>query len=630
MPRMRFEPAPKHVPKLSLAFVRRIVRYFAPYPYRFCAVIFLILASAALGLVPPLLLQEIIDHALPEQNLPFLGALVGLSIGATLLLNLLGVAQGYLSTWIAKQITLHMKNQLYHKLSHMPQGFFANLKEGEVLTRLTSDVDGIQQVFQTTVVNALTSVFVLGTSLVALISLNPLLALVGCATLPLFLFPTKKVGKLRWQITSQSQQQLSLLNSQVQETLSTGGSLLMKLFTNEKHAMTEFAAINQEVTRLQLKETLAGRWFRMNMSVFTTIGPMLVYLVGGYLLTQGQMTVGGILTFATLLGRMYNPVTQLSNIQVDFMRSFALFDRIFEYLDLEPEVNLQAVPIMSKGNTTIKTTNPPTEVSNTPSRKLTPGDIHFEQVAFAYENQATLQDITVTLPLGKTTAIVGPSGAGKSTLTNLLPRLYQPTKGRITINGVDIAEIPLTELRQSIGMVTQEAFLFNGTIKDNLLYAKPRASQEELEAACQAAYIHEFITNLPQGYDTPVGNRGVKLSGGEKQRLAIARVMLKDPQILILDEATAALDALSEHYVQKAMDALMVGRTAIVIAHRLATIANADQILVMEKGRIVEQGTQETLLKEEGLYAELYRTQFGVADAAFPLMRINSSTSSVA
>lgn len=614
MPRMRFEPAPKHVPKLSLAFVRRIVRYFAPYPYRFCAVIFLILASAALGLVPPLLLQEIIDHALPEQNLPFLGALVALSIGATLLLNLLGVAQGYLSTWIAKQITLHMKNQLYHKLSHMPQGFFANLKEGEVLTRLTSDVDGIQQVFQTTVVNALTSVFVLGTSLVALISLNPLLALVGCATLPLFLFPTKKVGKLRWQITSQSQQQLSLLNSQVQETLSTGGSLLMKLFTNEKHAMTEFAAINQEVTRLQLKETLAGRWFRMNMSVFTTIGPMLVYLVGGYLLTQGQMTVGGILTFATLLGRMYNPVTQLSNIQVDFMRSFALFDRIFEYLDLEPEVNLQAVPIMSKGNTTIKTTNPPTEVSNTPSRKLAPGDIHFEQVAFAYENQVTLQDITVTLPLGKTTAIVGPSGAGKSTLTNLLPRLYQPTKGRITINGVDIADMPLTELRQSIGMVTQEAFLFNGTIKDNLLYAKPRASQEELEAACQAAYIHEFITSLPQGYDTPVGNRGVKLSGGEKQRLAIARVMLKDPQILILDEATAALDALSEHYVQKAMDALMVGRTAIVIAHRLATIANADQILVMEKGRIVEQGTQETLLKEEGLYAELYRTQFGVAE----------------
>ena len=620
MPRMRFEPAPKHVPKLNLAFVTRIVRYFAPYPYRFCAVIFLILASAALGLVPPLLLQKIIDQALPEQNLPFLAALVGLSIGATILLNLLGVAQGYLSTWIAKQITLHMKNQLYQKLTHMPQSFFANLKEGEVLTRLTSDVDGIQQVFQNTVVNALTSVFVLGTSLVALISLNPLLALVGCATLPLFLFPTKKVGKLRWQITSQSQQQLSALNSQVQETLSPGGSLLMKLFTNEQQAMGEFATINQEVTRLQLKETLAGRWFRMNMSVFTTIGPMLVYLVGGYLLTQGQMTVGGILTFATLLGRMYNPVTQLSNIQVDFMRSFALFDRIFEYLDLDPEANLQDLPTPSKKAAAATGTADP----NLPARKLAAGDIHFEQVTFAYENQATLKDVTLRIPVGQTTAIVGPSGAGKSTLTNLLPRLYQPTKGRITINGVDIAEVPLSELRQSIGMVTQEAFLFNGTIKDNLLYAKPDATQEELEAACQAAYIHEFIKGLPQGYDTPVGNRGVKLSGGEKQRLAIARVMLKDPQILILDEATAALDALSEHYVQKAMDALMVGRTAIVIAHRLATIANADQIVVMEKGQIIEQGAHAPLLAQEGLYAKLYRTQFRLGEKTGSTMEQNS------
>ena len=581
MPRMRFEPAPKHVPKLSLAFVRRIVRYFAPYPTRFFAVIFLILASAALGLVPPLLLQKIIDQALPGQNLPLLAGLVGLSIGATILLNLLGVAQGYLSTWIAKQITLHMKNQLYEKLTHMPQRFFANLKEGEVLTRLTSDVDGIQQVFQTTVVNALTSIFVLGTSLVALISLNPLLALVGCATLPLFLLPTKKVGKLRWQITSQSQEQLSALNSHVQETLSPGGSLLLKLFTNEKQATDEFATINQEVTRLQLKETLAGRWFRMNMSVFTTIGPMLVYLVGGYLLTQGQMTVGGILTFATLLGRMYNPVTQLSNIQVDFMRSFALFDRIFEYLDLEPEVDQDAV-----SETKNSTITSPSVISK---EKLAGGAIRFEQVAFFYEQQATLQDINLTIPAGQTTAIVGPSGAGKSTLTNLLPRLYRPTKGRITINGQDIAGMPLAQLRQSIGMVTQEAFLVNGTIKDN----------------------------------TPVGNRGGKLSGGEKQRLAIARVMLKDPQILILDEATAALDALSEHYVQKAMNALMTDRTAIVIAHRLATIANADQIVVMEKGRLVEQGNHDSLFQQNGLYAKLYRTQFRLENAS--LNQINST-----
>lgn len=595
---MRFEPAPKHVPQLSKSFLRRITSYFRPYPYRFFAVIFLILVSAALGLVPPLLLQQIVDHALPEQNMQLLGALVALSIGATVLLNLLGVAQGYLSTWIAKQITLRMKNQIYQKLTHMPQSFFANLKEGEVLTRLTSDVDGIQQVFQTSVVNALTSVFVLGTSLIALFSLNPILALIGCATIPLFILPTKKVGKVRWQITSQSQQQLSSLNSQVQESLSTGGSLLMKLFTNEERAYDEFAQINGEVTRLQIKETLAGRWFRMSMSVFTTIGPMLVYLVGGFLLTRGQMTIGGILTFATLLGRMYNPVTQLSTIQVDFMRSFALFERIFEYLDLVPETTEESQniePITAKSAVTV-------------------GAISFEEVSFGYGDKVTLQNINLQIPAGQTTAIVGPSGAGKSTLTNLLPRLYQPTQGTITIDGQDTSQLPLADLRQEIGMVSQEAFLFNGTIKENLLYAKADASDEELMAACQAAYIHDFIAGLPEGYDTSVGNRGVKLSGGEKQRLAIARVILKDPKILILDEATAALDALSEHYVQKAMDALMEGRTAIVIAHRLATIANADQIVVMEQGQIVEQGSHKALLETKGLYEKLYRTQFQLAE----------------
>ena len=603
----RFEPAPKNVPQLSVAFVRRIASYFRPYPYRFFAVIFLILASAALGLVPPLLMQKIVDQALPQQNMKLLGALVGLSIGATVLLNLLGVAQGYLSTWIAKQITLRMKNQIYQKLTHMPQSFFANLKEGEVLTRLTSDVDGIQQVFQTSVVNALTSVFVLGTSLVALFSLNPLLALVGCATIPLFILPTKKVGKLRWQITSQSQQQLSSLNSQVQESLSTGGSLLMKLFTNETRAYDEFAQINEDVTRLQIKESLAGRWFRMAMSVFTTIGPMLVYLVGGFLLTQGQMTIGGILTFATLLGRMYNPVTQLSNIQVDFMRSFALFDRIFEYLDLVPET----------------TNDSDTTASNTAA--ISKGAIHFEDVSFAYGEKATLQNIHLAIPAGQTTAIVGPSGAGKSTLTNLLPRLYAPTEGMITIDGQDISQLNLADLRKEIGMVSQEAFLFNGTIKENLLYAKVDATEEELVAACKAAYIHDFIATLPEGYDTPVGNRGVKLSGGEKQRLAIARVILKDPRILILDEATAALDALSEHYVQKAMDDLMEGRTAIVIAHRLATIAKADQIVVMEQGQIVEQGTHKELLETKGLYDKLYRTQFRLAAESATLAQIEET-----
>lgn len=597
MARMRFDQQSQKMPKLSWPFVTRILSYFKPYPFRLLAVIVLILTSSALGLVPPLLLQKMIDVALPQENLSLLALFVGLSMSATILLNLINVGQGYLSTWIAKKITFRIKNQIYDNLAHMPQSFFAGLKEGEILTRLTSDVDGIQQVFQTTVVSALTSIFVLGTSLVALFSLNPILALISMATIPLFILPTRKVGKLRWQITSQSQQQLSRLNSHVQESLSTGGSMLMKLFTNEDKAYDEFVDVNGAVTRLQIKETLAGRWFRMAMSVFTTIGPMLVYLVGGFLLTKDQITIGGILTFATLLGRMYNPVTQLSNIQVDFMRSFALFDRIFEYLDLTPEDSYSPVA-------TRATEEEP---------QITNGAITFQQVNFGYGDQTTLHDIQLTIPAGQMTAIVGPSGAGKSTLTNLLPRLYTPDTGLITIDGQDINQLSLTTLRQQIGMVSQEAFLFNTTIRENLLYAKPDATEEELEAAAKAAYIHDFISQLPQGYDTPVGNRGVKLSGGEKQRLAIARVILKDPQILILDEATAALDALSEHYVQKAMDDLMQGRTAIVIAHRLATIANADQIVVMDQGTIAEQGNHQELLAKGGLYSQLYHTQFKLA-----------------
>lgn len=584
---MRFEKLPENPPQLTWPFVSRILKYFSPYPFRLLTVIVLILSSSALGLVPALLTQKIIDVALPEKNLGKLALFVGVSLLATIILNFLGVLQGYLSTWIAKKITFSIKNDMYNKLSHMPQSFFAELKDGEILTRLTSDVDGIQQVFQTTIINAMTSVFILGTSLVALFNLNPLLALISIATIPLFIFPTKKVGKLRFKITSESQKQLSQLNSHVQESLSPQGSLLMKLFTNEKKANENFVHVNEKVTQLQIKETLAGRWFRMAMSIFTTIGPMLVYLVGGYLFIQGEMTIGGILTFATLLSRMYSPVTQLSNIQVDFMRSFALFDRIFAYLDLKPEENND----ISQG-------------------KITQGEIVFDQVNFGYEKNTTLKNISTTFEKGETTAIVGLSGAGKSTLTNLIPRLITPSSGEIFIDGENIKHFSLEYLRQHIGFVSQESFLLNTTIKENLLYAKKEATEEELIAACKASFLHDFIMSLPEGYNTPVGNRGVKLSGGEKQRLAIARVILKNPQIIILDEATAALDTLSEYYVQKAMDELMKNRTAIVIAHRLATIKNAKKIIVMEQGKIVESGTQDELLRKNGLYEKLYHTQF--------------------
>lgn len=589
MARMRFDFDQTKKPELTLTFIRRILNYFKPHTLKLFFVILLILATSALGLVPSLLLQKIVDKALPQHDLTQLSILIGLSISATILLNLLQVAQGYLSTWIAKNITLEMKNNLYRHLTFLPQSFFTTVKEGEILTRLTSDVDGIQQVFQTTFINALSSIFILATTLFALFSMSPILAAVALVTVPLFILPTRKVGKKRWQIASASQTALSRLNQHTQETLNTSGSTLMKLFTKEDESFQTFDQINQEVTALQIKESLAGRWFRMAMSVLMAIGPMLIYLVGGFLLTKGQLTIGGIITFASLLGRLYNPVTQLSNIQVDLMRSFALFERIFEYLDITPEIK------------------------NSPTAKelvIQEGEITFENVDFRYEENEVLKNINLHISSGETLALVGLSGAGKSTLTHLLTRLYDPTHGVALIDGQDIKDVTFTSLRQNIGVVSQETFLFNGTIRDNLMYANEQATNEDLIAATKAAYIHDFIMTLPKGYDTVVGNRGIKLSGGEKQRIAIARIILKNPQILILDEATSALDAISEYYVQKAMDNLMQNRTSIVIAHRLSTIANADQIAVMEQGRIVEQGNHHQLVSQAGLYAKLYQTQF--------------------
>lgn len=595
MARMRFDFDQTKKPELTLSFIRRILNYFKPHTLKLILVILLIFATSTLGLVPSLLLQKIVDVALPKHNLPQLGILVGLSISATILLNLLQVAQGYLSTWIAKNITLTMKNNLYRHLSFLPQSFFTTVKEGEILTRLTSDVDGIQQVFQTTFINALSSIFILATTLFALFSMNPILAAVALVTVPLFILPTRKVGKRRWQIAAASQSALSKLNQHTQETLSTSGSTLMKLFTKEDEAFSTFDEINQEVTALQIRESLAGRWFRMAMSVLMAIGPMLIYLVGGFLLTKGQLTIGGIITFASLLGRLYNPVTQLSNIQVDLMRSFALFERIFEYMDITP---------------TIQNTSQAKDLT------ISRGEVLFTAVDFRYEENEVLNNINLQILPGETLALVGPSGAGKSTLTHLLTRLYDPTSGTVTIDNQNIKDVTFTSLRQNIGVVSQETFLFNGSIYDNLLYANENASKAEVIAATKAAYIHDFIMTLPNGYDTVVGNRGIKLSGGEKQRIAIARIILKNPQILILDEATSALDAISEYYVQKAMDNLMQNRTSIVIAHRLSTIANADQIAVMEHGQIIEQGEHNKLMSKDGLYAKLYQTQFKNTEAA--------------
>ncbi len=590
MAKLRYYEKNDDLPKVSAAFVRRILGYFAPYKKEWAGVVGVIFGAAALGLVPTLLLQKIVDAALPQQDIPLLGLLVGASVAATVLLNLLRVAQGYLSTDISKKITVTMKNQMFRHLAFMPTSFFASSRPGEVTTRMNSDIDGIQEVFRTTAVNAVNSALMLSTTLFALFAMNWKLALVGLATVPLFILPTRKVGRVRFRITAESQEKMDELNSRVQEVLSPGGAGLMKLCVTEEAECAAFSAVNGEVARLQLREALAGRWFRMAMDVFTTIGPMAVYFVGGVLATRGEMSIGGIIAFAALLGRLYGPVTQVSNIHTDFMRSFALFGRIFEYLDMH--------------NAIADAENP---VRGEPMR----GEVTFSHVDFAYtaERQA-LTDVTFTAKAGETVALVGPSGAGKSTVTGLIPRLYDAAAGTVAIDGVDVRDMPLAELRRNIGFVSQDAYLFSGTLRENLLYGNETATEEEMVAACKAAYIHDFIAGLPQGYDTHVGNRGVKLSGGEKQRVAIARVILQNPRILVLDEATSALDSLSEHCIQRALAPLMQGRTSVVIAHRLSTIVNADTILVMQDGRVAEQGSHGELLAQNGLYRTLYETQY--------------------
>jgi ATP-binding cassette subfamily B protein len=375
--------------------------------------------------------------------------------------------------------------------------------------------------------------------------------------------------------------------------MGVSGQLLVKLFTNEHYEYQKYVAVNKEMRDLNIEESMAGRWFRATINAITNMGPLLIYLIGGLLMLQfgnTSLTVGDITVMVTLLSRLYGPVSSLLNIQVDVVRSMALFSRIFDYFDLPIEIENKENALLPEGIT---------------------GNISFQDVSFSYEkDQPILQHVSFDVPAGKSVAIVGPSGAGKSTIINLLPRLYDVTAGHILLDGQDLRDLDLFWLRDQLGVVTQDTCLFNGTIRENLLYAKEDASQEELDCACKEANIYDFIMGLAEGYDTVVGNRGVKLSGGEKQRVSIARVILKNPSILILDEATSSLDSISESLIQAAIDPLLGGRTSIVIAHRLSTIMAADEILVLKDGEIVERGTHESLLTQDGVYLELYETQF--------------------
>ncbi|HBV87787.1 MAG TPA: ABC transporter [Desulfosporosinus sp.] len=592
------------MPKVTRKMLARIMSYFSPYWTKMVLVIGIIIVISILGLVPPVLIKTIIDTALPQKDLVMLSLLILISVAITVILGLLQVAQSYLSIWISKHIVLNMKNQMYKHLQNMSLNFYTAAKPGEIITRITSDIDGIQEIFNTTVVNALTSFVVLISTAIVLISMNWKLAMVGMIILPTFIIPTRKVGKLKWKIATKSQEKISDLNQIIQETFSISGSLLTKIFSKENDELAKFEQINNEVIGLQIKESLVGRWFRMTITTFIAIGPMLIYFYGGYLFIKGEISIGSIIAFVALLGRLYLPVSQLSNIHIDITRSLALFQRIFDYLDQKQEIE-------NKPNATVL--------------GVIKGKVDFEKVHFSYNSKVkVLEDISFSVNPGTMVALVGSSGVGKTTITNLIPRLYEVNKGSIKIDDRDIRDVTLDSLRSQIGIVMQEPYLFNDTIEENLRYGKKDATLKEMMEACKAAYIHDFIMTLPDNYKTIVGNRGIKLSGGEKQRVSVARVILKDPRIVILDEATSSLDSVSERYIQKAMVPLLKNRTSFVIAHRLSTVLAADQIFVIENGTIAESGNHKELLKQYGLYRQIYNIQFGGETSSEEALSIQS------
>ena len=586
-----------NAPKVTPQLLRRILSYLTPYWPQFLAVFVAILVGSVVGLLPSIITGRIVDTALVGNDLALLVRLLVTALAAMLASQLVGVLETYINSWISERIIFDMKNQMYRHLQHMPHAFFTTEKQGDIVTRMNTDISGVSSVISGTLTQVVSNVATVITTLVALFSMSWKLALVGLVVLPLLVIPTRSAGKVRLKLVQESQAKADEMNQLINETLSVSGSLLMKMFTREEAEYERFVGVNEEVTALSLKETRSGSWFRVVMGMFMQLGPLLIYFAGGLLIIRRldpSLTVGAVTATVTLVNRLYRPVEQLLNLQVSFTRSLAMFTRIFDYLDRKSS-------IVSPAN------------GATPD--LQEATITYEHVAFGYgdtddPDDLVLTDINFTVPGGQMYAIVGPSGSGKSTVVNLIPRLYDVVRGSVKVAGMDVRDFDLTYLRQCVGMVTQEAYLFNGTILDNLRYAAPDATMEQIEEACRIASIHDFIVSQPKGYQTEVGNRGLKLSGGEKQRLSLARVVLKDPKVLILDEATSALDSISESAIQEALERLMVGRTSIVIAHRLSTILKADKILVVKGGVIAEQGTHQELLAADGVYRELYETQF--------------------
>lgn len=596
--------------EMSWAQIKRVGKYFTPYWPQWIAILLCIAAISAMSVVPPLLVRGILDDAIPEGNTRLLHLLVGGIVGLTVVSGLINVLQSWLGARVGQGIMHDLRDALYRHLQDQSLGFYTTERAGEIVSRINNDVGAVNHVASSTIVDIARNFFTLVATLIAMFSLSPWLAVLAIAVVPTFYLPTRIVGRIRHRLSRQTQERYAELVAFMQERLNIGGMMLAKIFGQVEPDADQFAERSADVADLNVKQAMAGRWLFMVLSVFSVAGPALVYLIGGHQAIRGDLSIGTLIAFVAYLTNLYRPVGQLANVYVNLQGALAVFERIFDYLDRKPDVEDRpgAVALEDvRGNIVLEHVT--FEYPRPPYLK------HLEAVdeVAVKESRRALQDISFEIGAGERVALVGPSGAGKTTVTYLLPRFYDPTEGRILLDGHDLREITQKSLRRHFGVVTQDTFLFHTTVRENLLYARPGASDEEMFAAARSANIHDFIAGLPEGYDTVVGERGFRLSGGEKQRLAIARALLKDPDILILDEATSHLDATSEHLIQEALEVLLEGRTSVIIAHRLSTILNADKIVVMDEGRVVEVGSHAELLRNGGLYADLFDRQFGDA-----------------